>query len=359
MNPEEKIVERLTAVYESFGYSRYKMNKFEEYDLYANNKDLLATEGIITFTDTNGKLMALKPDVTLSIIRNTMPAAGKVSKLFYNENVYRISKASRTYREIMQTGLECIGDTDDLCVLEVVALAAKSLKALNEDSVLCISVPELIPGVLRAVGLDNTALAKGLDLAEKKNLHELAQLLDDAGCKAGETEKVLNIAVLTGDCRTVLASLAELGTDPALTSQLEMICSGAELLGIDGMLRADLTMECGTRYYNGIVMKGYVEGISVPVLSGGRYDALAGRMGKKCGAIGFAVYMDVLERLKGISDVDVPDVLILYDESVPVSVVMKKAQSIRQAGKKASVLRYIPEGNACNRVIDLRKGGKA
>ena len=68
---EESTVFALRSLYSKYGYSQYKMNKFEEYDLYVKNKDFLISDSVITFTDTNGKLMALKPDVTLSIIKNT------------------------------------------------------------------------------------------------------------------------------------------------------------------------------------------------------------------------------------------------------------------------------------------------
>ena len=62
---QEKVIFSLRGLYRSYGYTQYKMSKFEEYDLYANNKDFLISDRVITFTDTNGKLMALKPDVTL------------------------------------------------------------------------------------------------------------------------------------------------------------------------------------------------------------------------------------------------------------------------------------------------------
>ena len=62
---DERAVFALRSLYRGFGYSKYKMSKFEEYDLYVRNKDFLISDSIITFTDTNGKLMALKPDVTL------------------------------------------------------------------------------------------------------------------------------------------------------------------------------------------------------------------------------------------------------------------------------------------------------
>ena len=85
------------------------MNKFEEYDLYAHHKDFLVSDSVITFTDGSGKLLALKPDVTLSIVKNSKDLAAGVEKLFYTENVYRVAKGSRNFREIMQVGLECLG----------------------------------------------------------------------------------------------------------------------------------------------------------------------------------------------------------------------------------------------------------
>ena len=84
---QEKVIFSLRALYLKYGYGQYKMSKFEEYDLYAKNKDFLISDSVITFTDTNGKLMALKPDVTLSIIKNLNNQTGQLHKLFYNENV--------------------------------------------------------------------------------------------------------------------------------------------------------------------------------------------------------------------------------------------------------------------------------
>lgn len=62
----EQIMYRLRGLYERYGYRRFKMSKFEEYDLYVRNKDFLVSDRMITFTDARGILMALKPDVTLS-----------------------------------------------------------------------------------------------------------------------------------------------------------------------------------------------------------------------------------------------------------------------------------------------------
>ena len=76
LKKEEKTAFLLRSLYQQYGCLQYKMSKFEEYDLYAKNRDFLVSDNIITFTDTNGKLMALKPDVTLSIVRNTRDIPG-------------------------------------------------------------------------------------------------------------------------------------------------------------------------------------------------------------------------------------------------------------------------------------------
>ena len=80
---QEKAVNKLRSLYLSYGYLSYKMSKFEEYDLYATNKDFLVSDRVITFTDTDGKLLALKPDVTLSILKNKYTILAKFSMINY------------------------------------------------------------------------------------------------------------------------------------------------------------------------------------------------------------------------------------------------------------------------------------
>ena len=101
---EERAVFALRSLYRRYGYAPYKMSRFEEYELYVRNKDFLVSDQIITFSGSGGRLMALKPDVTLSIVKNAPETPGVVQKAYYNENVYR------DYQEIMQAGLECVGD---------------------------------------------------------------------------------------------------------------------------------------------------------------------------------------------------------------------------------------------------------
>lgn len=44
LNPDERILYTLRELYRSYGYLFYKVSKFEEYDLYLENKDFLDTQ---------------------------------------------------------------------------------------------------------------------------------------------------------------------------------------------------------------------------------------------------------------------------------------------------------------------------
>ena len=179
LKPEERVLYALRGLYQRYGYSQFKMSKFEEYDLYVRNKDFLVSDGVITFTDTDGRLMALKPDVTLSIIKNTRQMPGSVQKLYYNENVYRVSGSTRCFKEIMQTGLECIGDVDLYNLCEVISLAAQSLKSIDPGYVLDLSHMGVVSALVDALGLDDERRAAVIACIGEKNADGVRRLCPD------------------------------------------------------------------------------------------------------------------------------------------------------------------------------------
>ena len=120
----ERRIFALRTLYSRAGYRSYRMRKFEDYDLYSRNKDFLLSDMVITFTDTNGRLKALKPDVTLSIVKNIEDTPDSAARLFYDENVYRVSGSTGAFREIMQMGLECIGDAGNAAAAEVIKICS-------------------------------------------------------------------------------------------------------------------------------------------------------------------------------------------------------------------------------------------
>ena len=301
----EKIIFALRQLYAEHGYMPYRMSKFEEYDLYARNKDFLVSDNVITFTDTNGKLLALKPDVTLSIIKNTTDAPDKTQKVYYNENVYRVSKGTNSFKEIMQVGLECFGAVDEKDICEVILLAAESMRMLSPQSVLDLSNLSLIDGIISAAGLPAEKRSALYQAIGEKNFHEITALCADCENK-DSVELLKELISIRGSIGEVLPKLD--GIFSASEKNGEYDKFRAVLTALEGSpeadrIRVDFSVVDDVNYYNGIVFKGFVSSVPTVVLSGGQYDNLMRKLQRRSKAIGFAVYTDVLERMEeSVSD---------------------------------------------------------
>ncbi len=300
MDSQERIGFLLRDLYAGYGYSRYRMSKFEEYDLYSRNKDFLFSEGVITFTDINGRLMALKPDVTLSIIKNGRDLPGTLQKMYYHENVYRVASAEDGFREQTQVGLECMGDVDNACVAEVLKLAAESLNLCSPDYVLEISHLGILGAFVDAIASGDPMRDALLQCVTEKNPHGIRLLCRENGMAEGAEEPLLRLMALYGSPKTVMPKIRELAEENgAAEYAAELGQAVAALAGSEATdrIRIDFSASGDTKYYNGIAFKGFISGIPGSVLSGGQYDRLMRRMGRKDRAIGFAVFLNMLERL--------------------------------------------------------------
>ncbi|MBR6633248.1 MAG: ATP phosphoribosyltransferase regulatory subunit [Clostridia bacterium] len=343
---EEKAVFALRGLYKDFGYLPFKMSKFEEYDLYVRNKDFLVSDSVITFNDTNGALLALKPDVTLSIIKNTVDKAGCKEKVYYNENVYRVSGSTRRFKEIMQTGLECIGDIDTYDIFEVLYLAAKSLDTISADFALDISHMGVFKALLDTTGKDEFFKKEFIRLVSEKNRHEATALLEKYSIDSDTAQKLLSFIDLYGTPDKVIGELDGICTTPEAITALESLKTLWSLFGdteYADRIRIDFSVINDMNYYNGIVFKGFLNGIPEGVLAGGQYDALMERMGRKSGAIGFALYLDLLEDFNRESKGYDVDVLLLYSDKTDVKKVFDRVRALTSASLTVTAQKSIPE----------------
>lgn len=352
---EERIVYGLRTLYSSFGYSQYKMSKFEEYDLYVRNKDFLISDRIITFTDTNGKLLALKPDVTLSIINNYSGNSSLISKMYYSENVYRVSGTNGRFKEIMQTGLECIGKIGLYETSEVLHLAIKSLGVIDCDFRLELSHASLLEALLEDAKINDNASDEvkscikmkssgiGEKLFNEKKINarqlQLINLLNASYSDAAELENAIKPYILSEKSETAFEEFISVFRSNATQSNT-------------GRISVNFSLSADAGYYSGIVFKGYINGIPVCVLSGGQYDKLMKKIGEDAGAVGFAVYLDCLERFKSEpSEYDVDTVLVINAGSDAAKVLTFTEKLISQ-GETVTVQTSVPDNIRYKRVIN-------
>lgn len=321
--PAERLAAQLRQLYQRYGFKQYRVSKFEEYDLYARNKRFLTSPHILTFSDTNGRLMALKPDITLSIINNTRDD-DRTRKVWYTENVYRVPRGGGGFQEIMQAGLEMLGTVDLYAMGEVLMLAARSLEAISPRYVLELSHMGILTGVLDALAVSAGAAEDILAAFEAKNAHGLAAVCAKAGMDEAGAALLDRLCRLSGPAREAVEELLDLPLPPAAKQAAVELDQLTGLLALFGPCSAtvDLSLINDTDYYNGLLFRGYVDGVAAPVLTGGRYDSLIHRMGKRGGAIGFAVYLNELERfLAQPSDQDVDTLLVYGPGDDPAAVI--------------------------------------
>ncbi len=339
MRKEDEVSLVLGNLFESYGYKKYLMSRFEEYSLYMENKDFLASDKIITFTDSDGRLMALKPDVTLSIVKNAKAEKG-VRKLYYIENVYRPARNSPEFRESEQIGLEAIGDIDGYTVYEVTRLALNALAAVDKDFILDISHVGFVSALIEGLGLDYEANEEIYGYVTGKNIHGLKA----ASARLGISEEAFSaLETLT----SVSGTLSE-GIEKARKAVMNegMRIALDELETLDRALRStefydnvrlDFSFVNDTGYYNGIIFTGFTPAVPRPVLSGGRYDKLMKKFAKDAGAIGFAVYVDeIVSYYSRKAEFD-QDVFVEYAAGADIAAVAAAADKLRAEGKSVSV----------------------
>ena len=343
---EERTGMELRGIYHSHGYTPYKVCKFEPYDLYAANRSFITGEHILTFTDINGKLMALKPDITISIMKGYQ---GGEQKSYYNENVYREGITAREFREIPQAGVERIGHVDLCEEMEVLCMAAESLDYISKSWIMNIGSMQFLNGLLGETHCTAEALSQLLYCVKSKNRHEIDEICRQHSLDARTSKAWKTLAVLYGPFAETLPELEAIALNGLMRDactelkSIEKVLSGTDFrhrVHLDFSIISDLD------YYNGIVFQGFIEHVHAAVLSGGRYDHLAERFDKRAQAIGFAVYLDLLEQTSAPADRTDADVLLLYGHDAQPERVLEKAALLRSGGKtvRLALDEYRPEG---------------
>lgn len=366
--PEEAAQARLRRLYELYGYRKHKVSNFEEYSLYLQYKSFLSGDKILSFTDLDGRLLALRPDVTLSIIKNARE--GETAKAYYLEKVYRESKESNTFKEITQMGLEYMGSIDGYAVSEVVYLAKESLAACSPEYILELGHMGYVMGLLEKLELLPAEREEVMACLAAKSPHRLREAAADMGLSNADRGRLLALLELAGEPAQVLARAEELCSGRKMQAALDELRSICEALGAlaegAGSLRLDLCLLNAKEFYDGILLSGYLPGLPRPVLAGGRYDSMMYKLGHDMGAIGFALYLDELERLPSPPREFDVDVWLEPGDGADTAGLLAAVQSLAGQGLSVRVAAALPpELRAARRLrydhgelVEVGEGGR-
>lgn len=332
---ENSIVSNLINIYERFGFKKIRLSKFEDYNLYNNNKDFLQTEHILTFMNLNGNLKSLRPDVTLSIVKKVLKDNEKeTQKIYYIEDIYKI--VSNEYEEIPQVGVEIIGKLNNYSNLEIISMAIESLKSINKNYILEISNIDFISAIFDEIDLEENLKIEILNNIYLKNKHDLEKLLNK-NVDNKYKKYILSFIELSGNYKDILKKLKSLIINKKMQKSYEELKSLSfvfELYNNFDKILLDFSIESQLGYYNGIIFKGYIKESNDIILSGGRYDKLLNKFNSNKNAIGFAIYMDKLYEKNKTSDFI--DILILY-KSGDENILLNEVRKFMNKNKKVRV----------------------
>lgn len=323
-----------------FGFEEIRTPTFEELSLFqrgvGDTTDVVQKE-MYTFEDREGKLFALKPEGTASVVR-ALIENGKCGdafpiRLYYITNCFRYEKpqAGRS-REFVQFGTELFGSSDAGADFTVISLASSVLSELGIKNVSLhinsIGCPSCRPKYREALVsyLEKNSAALCQTCRERLKTNPL-RVLD---CKCEECRKVAAGAPKTVDYQCEECS-----------AHLEKLTSMLDSCKMDYVIDPHIVR--GLDYYTKTVFEFIAEGIGAQstVCGGGRYDGLVKELGgPSLPACGFGMGITRLLLAMEQSGVEVPSPsrAALYVASMGAAAQLK-AQSIvsglRQVGVKA------------------------
>lgn len=255
------------------------------------------------FTDNDGGLLALRPDVTSSVARlaaTLLRDNDRPLRLCYAAPVFRQQQTSHVEwrRENTQLGCELIGASRVRADLEVLLVAAEVLTRLGLRESACITINnvEIFNGLCEQFGIKSAESETLRQLIDTRDKTELSRLLDRNPNARNATTSFMALTELTGKRETIkeaMTLIANPRSTDGLTS-LNNLWDVIESLDLTDLFEIDLADVSSLDYYSGLSFKVFVRGAGYRVGRGGRYDGLSTNFGQSEPAVGFVLSLDSL-----------------------------------------------------------------
>lgn len=298
------------------------------------NKD----DYLYKFFDKNGHIIVLRPEFTTPIARmvaNRYKGSELPLRFCYSGDVYRNGAAR--YSEFRQVGVELIGSASDLADAEVISLSVEIMKVLEiRNFQISLGHNGIFSGLADEMKVDSKLRKELEDGIARKDMVKLESLIAQSDLPEPAKELLLSMPHLTGK-EDVLDKLQSWNHIQAIRRAVESLRTIYQFLkdyGVQDYVSIDLGILRGFSYYTGVIFEGYLPGVGVPVVEGGRYDNLYGDFGLNYQATGFAVNLSILlEQFTGF-EVENSEVLV-YGQSP--GAVVKRCRELRKSGKKVEM----------------------
>ena len=283
---------RLSALYKSKGYQKVMTPTIEFFDVFNRESSGYSPENLYSLTDSYGRLLVLRPDSTLPIARlasTRLQNAVLPLRIYYNQNVFlRQKNLTGRSDESTQSGIELMGVGGIRADLEVIATAVEAIECCTAaDFKLEIGHAGFFKDLCNNLNVDDETISAIYDCVESRNFVSLNKILDKIG-ENSVTDCIRNLPRYFGGL-DIIEKAKQIGIGNESLEYLKELYVQLEKMGLSDKIIIDLSLVNRTNYYTGIIFKGYLDGSGISVVSGGRYDLLAGEFGKDMPSTGFGI----------------------------------------------------------------------
>lgn len=295
----ERISAAVRDLFSSRGYAPIETPTLEVMDVMRAGGHMTGVP--FKFFDSQGDLLAMRPDVTLQVARMCATRlAGQPGpfRFRYQQRVFRETEGQMraAAREVTQIGIECIGPSGAEGDAEVLQLFCEALETAGvRDFTISVATVGVLRALLAASGADAAWAEQVLDAFHASNFVEL-DLLTGAGCPVPPVfaQALRALPRIRGGREAIeeaRALVAPLGCEDGL-DELSGMCDLLDAAGVGGRVRIDFSVMSSFDYYTGMVFEAYAPGLGSPLGSGGRYDNMVGAYGEDRPAAGFAFFLE-------------------------------------------------------------------
>ncbi len=296
----DDLISTLKNRFTTYGYKQVRTSTFESYDMYSNLIGTVNKDEMIKVIDTSGKVLVLRPDVTIPLNRMTTLNGLNTDnqRLFYVLDVFRQSPEQMDQKESTQAGVECFGDHSAETDSEIIMMAIHTLKDIGfRNFKLEIGHAGFFKELIQQTKLTEQELDALQSLIQSKNLAEMGPFLTQLDIEEDVRTAIQSIPMMYGNPEHVIEQAKSIIRNDSMEAILQNLIEINELLkayGAENSVLFNLGLINNMNYYSGVIFQGFVDSIGKPVVMGGRYDNLGEQFDHSIPAIGFAFEVDLL-----------------------------------------------------------------
>lgn len=354
----------------AFGFLEFEAPLLEPLELFTEKSGPEIVEQLFHFVDKGGRAVALRPELTPSLVRMVgakAQALRKPIKWFNIGEQFRFERPQKgRLRSFYQLNIDCLGVASFEADAELISLLIALFRAFgltSADFKIRLSDRTLWFNFLESKGLSYEAAVEVLGIIDKLEREETskteASLAKFFGSEASSFLKEAQSLTQARTLEALRAALGQSATQEAVSRRLaewEGLLSILQAMGLAEFVHIDLGIVRGLAYYTGFVFEAFQTNGGRALAGGGRYDQLVERLGGPAlPAVGFAIGDVTLTDLlvaKNLLPFTLPgpEFFLVSTGSLAHNALLSDIQHIRSAGLHAD---YMLQPSALGKQLKL------